>query len=315
MLEMKYELLKERADAVPGLLEDCRACPRNCGVNRLKNERGFCKSGARPVIYAHQAHYGEEPPLSGRAGSGAIFFSNCNLRCSYCQNFKFSQLGEGRELSCEELAYIMLELQKAGCHNINLVTPTHFAPQIIQSLFIAIGKGLSIPIVYNTSGYEVLETLKLLEGIVDIYLPDMRYGDDDAAYRYSQAKGYVGVNRASVCEMYRQVGNLALDDNGVAKRGMIIRHLVLPSRLSGTGKVFKFIKDELSADMYISLMSQYVPLYKAHLDSMICRSITKDEYNEAVGLLELYGLHNGWVQDYMEVDYQSGYLGTNLVAR
>src|SRR3989338_9484248 len=212
MLKRRSIALKERASSVGRLLERCELCPRKCGVNRLKNERGFCRSGRNPIIYAYQAHFGEEPPLSGYNGSGTIFFSNCNLRCIYCQNFKFSQMGEGREVSSARLAAIMLELQQEGCHNINLVTPTHFMPQIIEALYQATEKGLSMPIVYNTSGYESVEILKLFDGIVDIYLPDMRYADDSIAHRYSSAIEYIGINGAAVTEMYRQVGDLVVDE-------------------------------------------------------------------------------------------------------
>ena len=279
------------------MLESCSICPRKCGVNRLKGERGFCKTAVNPEVYSFMAHHGEEPPISGKKGSGTIFFSNCNMACAYCQNYEFSQQGRGREVDCEELSSIMLQLQKYGCHNINLVTPTHIMPQILKALATAIAGGLKLPIVYNTGGYELPQVIKLLDGIVDIYLADMRYADDQPAVQYSHAPDYPRYNMQSVKEMHRQVGNAEVDSNGIIKRGLIIRHLVLPHQISGTDKIMKFIKEELSQDTYVSLMSQYLPYHKASTFRSICRRITEAEYEEAKELLQKYGLHNGWVQE------------------
>jgi putative pyruvate formate lyase activating enzyme len=290
--------LQNRIEAAYQLLESCRVCPRECGVNRLKDEKsGFCRSGLNPVISSGSPHHGEEPPLSGTKGSGTIFFANCNLKCTYCQNYPISQLGNGAERTVGELACQMVWLQEQGCHNLNLVTPTHFMPQILRALGIARERGFSLPIVYNTSGYESVEALRLLDGIVDIYLPDMRYADDTVGLKYSGAPHYAGINRSGIKEMYRQVGNLVLDANGVAQRGLIIRHLVLPGGISGTEGVMKFLAEEVSKDVHISLMSQYFPAYKANENKDINRRISEKEYDEAYDIKMKYGLENGWVQE------------------
>ncbi len=291
--------LQNRIEKAYQLLESCRVCPRECGVNRLKDDKiGFCRSGLNPVLSSVSPHHGEEPPLSGTRGSGTIFFTNCNLRCVYCQNYPISQLGNGIERTDGELACQMLWLQEQGCHNLNLVTPTHFVPQILKALGLARERGFTLPIVYNTSGYDSVETLRLLDGIVDIYLPDMRYSDEAVARKYSIAPHYPEINRAAVKEMYRQVGNLVLDDEGIAKRGLIIRHLVLPGALSGTEGVMKFLSEEISKNVYISLMSQYFPAYKANEIKELSRRITAKEYEEARGIMEKYGLENGWMQEF-----------------
>jgi len=291
--------LEKRTEAAYRLLESCRVCPRECGVNRLKNDKlGFCRSGLNPVISSVSPHHGEEPPLSGTKGSGTIFFANCNLRCVYCQNYPISQMGNGEERSPGELACQMLWLQEQGCHNLNLVTPTHFMPQILKALDIARERGFKLPIVYNTSGYDSLESLRLLDGIVDIYLPDMRYSDDRTSLKYSIAPHYSEINRAAIKEMYRQVGNLVMDENGIAKRGLIIRHLILPCGLSGTERIMKFLAEEISKDVYISLMSQYFPAYKAGEHGEINRRITEKEYDAAYDIKMKYGLKNGWVQEF-----------------
>ena len=290
--------LQKRVEAAYSLLESCRVCPRRCRVNRLKNDKlGFCRSGLNPVISSINAHHGEEPPLSGTKGSGTIFLTNCNLRCAYCQNYPISQLGNGAERTPGELACQMIWLQEQGCHNLNLVTPTHFMPQILKAFGIARQRGFNLPVVYNTSGYESLEALRLLDGIVDIYLPDMRYSDEDAARTYSVAPHYQEINRAAIKEMYRQVGNLVLDEDGIAARGLIIRHLILPGGLSGTEGVMKFLAEEISKDVHISLMSQYFPAFKAHEFNELSRRITDDEYETAYQAMVKYGLENGWVQE------------------
>ncbi|MEK6744899.1 MAG: radical SAM protein [Nitrospirota bacterium] len=291
--------LEHRIEEACKLLEACRVCPRECGVNRLKDDKlGFCRSGLNPVVSSVSPHHGEEPPLSGTKGSGTIFFTNCNLHCVYCQNYPISQMGNGVERTVGELACQMMSLQDAGCHNLNLVTPTHFVPQILRAIGIARERGFDLPIVYNTSGYESLETLRLLDGIVDIYLPDMRYNDNAVALRYSVAPHYVEINRAAIKEMYRQVGNLVIDEEGFAKRGLIVRHLVLPGGLAGTEGVMKFLAEEISRDVYISLMSQYFPAYKTGEFPEINRRIHEQEYDEAYESKMRYGLKNGWVQEF-----------------
>ncbi len=290
--------IEHRIEQAYQLLERCRVCPRECGVDRLKNDKiGFCRSGLNPVVSSASAHHGEEPPLSGTKGSGTIFLANCNMKCVYCQNYPISQLGNGVEKTSAELACQMLWLQEQGCHNCNLVTPTHFMPQILKAWGLARERGFILPLVYNTSGYDSVEALRLLDGIVDIYLPDMRYSDDRVAMLYSLAPHYVAVNRAAVREMFRQVGNLELDAHDIAKRGLIIRHLVLPGGLSGTEGVMKFLAEEISKDVHISLMSQYFPAYKASEFKELSRRATTEEYEEAYRTMEQYGLENGWVQE------------------
>lgn len=278
-------------------LESCSICPRKCAVNRLKGEKGFCKTGARAKVYSFMPHHGEEPPISGKNGSGTIFFSNCNMACLYCQNYEFSQEGRGREVDDEELSSIMLKLQEEGCHNINLVTPTQIIAQILKAVTAAIKKGLKIPLVYNTSGYELPQTIRLLDGIVDVYIADMRYADNWAAEEYSDAPDYPFYNMQSLKEMHRQVGVAEIDDQGIIRRGLLIRHLVLPNGISGTDKIMKFIREELSPDTYVSLMSQYLPYYKASASKLIARRISKEEYAKAKEILNKYGLDNGWVQE------------------
>jgi len=279
------------------MLKVCQICPRRCKVNRLKDEKGFCKTGLRPKVCSFLPHHGEEPAISGECGSGTIFFSNCNMGCVYCQNYEFSQLGQGREVEAGELADFMLQLQKMGCHNINLVTPTHVMPQILKALDMAIARGLKIPIVYNTGGYELAEVIKLLEGIVDIYLPDMRYADSDMAIKYSLAPDYPRYNQRALKEMHRQVGVAEMDNYGIIKRGVIIRHLVLPDKIAGTDKIMQFIAQELSPDSYVSLMSQYRPCYQANKFKEISRRLRAEEYEEAKEAMQKYGLSNGWIQE------------------
>lgn len=293
----KLKTLSRVSEKAFRLLESCCICPRRCKVNRLKGELGFCKTGLLPRVCSYLAHHGEEPPISGTRGSGTIFFSYCNMGCVYCQNYEFSQLGQGREVDFEALARFMLELQNMGCHNINLVTPTHVMPQILKALEIAISKGLKIPILYNTGGYELAQIIRLLEGIVDIYLPDMRYADSDTAVKYSSASEYPRYNQESVKEMHRQVGIADIDDNGIIKKGLVIRHLVLPNNIAGTDKIMKFISEEISQDTYISLMSQYVPYYKASEFREISRRLKYREYEDAKQIMQKYGLHNGWIQE------------------
>ena len=294
-----------------GLLESCSLCPRRCGVNRLKGQKGLCNTGLKPKVYSFMPHHGEEPPISGKNGSGTIFFSFCNMNCVYCQNYEFSQLGKGKEVREKELAGIMLELKNLGCHNINLVSPTHIMPQILKSLEIALEKGLDIPIVYNTGGYELPEVVSLLDGIIDIYLADMRYADNAAAIKYSGAPGYPEFNRQSIKEMYRQTGAVDFDDSGIMKKGLIIRHLVLPDNASGTAEIMRFISQEVSADTYISLMSQYYPCYRSGEFPEINRRISRDEYRQAQEAMEEYGMDKGWIQESFGLER---FAGTNIKA-
>lgn len=290
--------LRLRAKKASDRLLECRLCPRRCGINRLAGETGFCRGGAIAKVASHNVHHGEEPPLSGTRGSGTIFFSYCILHCVYCQNYPISQLGEGNEATAVELAKMMLKLERKGCHNINLVTPTHYIPQILEALALSVEQGFKLPVVYNTSGYELPETLDLLDGVVDIYLPDMRYAEQEPAGQYSAAPDYPEVNRAAIKEMHNQVGDLVQDDDGIATRGLIIRHLVLPGNMAGTEKTMEFIAEDISPDTYVSLMSQYFPAYKALGKALIDRRITTAEYVEAQDILKTHGLKNGWKQDY-----------------
>lgn len=289
--------LAKRVNLARNLLKSCCICPRKCKVNRAKNEKGACSTGLKPKVSSYFLHHGEEPPISATSGSGAIFFTYCNLKCVYCQNYKLSQEGEGREVEPAELAEFMLKLQQQGAHNINLVTPTHVMPQILESLLIAIKGGLNLPLVYNTGGYELASIIKLLKAIVDIYLPDMRYADAFEAEKYSAAPNYPLFNQEAVKEMFRQVGNAQINKKGIIEKGLIIRHLVLPNHIAGSEKVFSFIKNELSSQCYISLMSQYFPCYKAGEFALINRRISYEEYQEAINSMTKLGLTSGWLQE------------------
>jgi putative pyruvate formate lyase activating enzyme len=295
--------LARRIDRAYEILRHCTLCPRACGIDRFADKRGYCGAGAEPVVASWTAHIWEEPPISGTKGSGTIFFSHCTGRCLFCQNYPISQLGVGRRVSIQRLADMMLELQARGCHNINLVTPTHFVPQILAALSLAIEGGLRLPLVYNSSGYETVETLHLLEGVVDIYLPDAKYGDDGVATQLSGFQGYVAANRAALQEMYRQVGqDLILDENGLALRGLIIRHMVLPEGLSGTHEVLAWIARELSPFIHISLMAQYFPAHKAVGDPVLGRRISDEEYLQALEAFDSAGLERGWRQTDCETE-------------
>lgn len=284
--------LRERVKEAYKRLEACDICPRECGANRREGIKGaICRTGERAVVSSYNPHFGEEAPLVGRGGSGTIFFSWCNLKCQFCQNYEISQLGDGREVEPEELAAMMLRLQAMGCHNINLVSPTHVVPQILAGLLIAAEAGLRLPLVYNTGGYDSLKTLQLLDGVVDIYMPDMKYAHADAALRYSKIKNYPLVNQAAVKEMHRQVGDLILDERGVALRGLLIRHLILPHGLAGTAEIVRFLAEEVSKNTYLNLMDQYRPCYKAHQIRELNRRITPEEYAEAIQLAAEAGLH------------------------
>ncbi len=289
------KITKELIDEFYNLLSPCRICPRECKVDRLKREVGNCKAGLEVKISSYHQHFGEEPPLVGKHGSGTIFFTHCNLHCVYCQNYEISQLGMGRQVILEELARMMLRLQNLGCHNINFVTPTPWVPQIIKALIIAQEKGLNIPIVYNCGGYESVETLKLLEGIVDIYMPDIKYANNECAEKYSGVQEYWDVVRPALKEMHSQVGDLVVE-NGIAKKGLLIRHLVLPNNITGSKKCFEFISQELSKNTVVNPMAQYYPTFKADQSQEINRRITAQEYQQVLADLEKYGLDKGFKQ-------------------
>ena len=273
------------------MLEECRVCPRHCGANRLAGESGKCQVTQQVVVSSYGPHFGEEAPLVGRHGSGTIFFAYCNLRCVFCQNYTISQLGEGSPVTREELAQMMLSLQARGCHNINLVSPTHVVPYILEALELAVSRGLYLPLVYNSGGYDSLETLELLDGIVDIYMPDMKYSDGKIAEQLSGIKDYPVVNRAAIKEMYRQVGDLQIDETGIACRGLLVRHLVLPNRLAGTQEVVRFLAQEVSTNTYLNIMAQYYPSYKAFDMPQLARPVSRQEFSEAVDLAHQQGLY------------------------
>ncbi len=271
-------------------LEECCLCPRHCGVNRRAGESGKCHITRQVLVSSYGPHFGEEAPLVGRHGSGTIFFTYCNLRCVFCQNYTISQLGEGSEVNREELARMMLSLQARGCHSINLVTPTHVVPYILDALELAVGMGLYLPLVYNSGGYDAVDTLKLLDGIVDIYMPDLKYADEKTAERLSGIKDYPSVNKVAIREMHRQVGDLWLDEQGIAQRGLLVRHLVLPNRLAGTEEVVRFLAREVSPNTYLNIMAQYHPCHKAFDVPLLARPVNKQEVCEAIDLAHRQGL-------------------------
>jgi putative pyruvate formate lyase activating enzyme len=278
-------------------LGSCDLCPHDCRVNRLAGDVGVCGAGARPKIASANIHRGEEPPISGVHGSGTVFFSGCSLTCRFCQNFPISQLGTGSDLTVRELAERMLRLQKQRAHNVNCVTPTHYLPQILAALFVAIRSGFNLQVVWNSSGYERVDALALLDGIVDVYLPDMKYAADEPAAALSGAPGYGAINRLAVTEMLRQVGHLQTDDEGIAIRGLIIRHLVLPGGNAGSNDTLHWIAEHLGRDTHVALMSQYFPAHQAGATPGMDRPLTHEEYDAAVASLEEAGLENGWVQE------------------
>jgi putative pyruvate formate lyase activating enzyme len=282
--------LEKRVEAAYGRLEACDICPRRCGVNRRAGELGACRTGEQALVSSVGPHFGEESPLIGWGGSGTIFFSWCNLQCQYCQNAAISQLGQGDPVSPEELASSMLSLQRHGCHNVNLVSPSHVVPQILAATLIAAQAGLRLPLVYNTGGYDSLETLALLDGVVDIYMPDVKYAGAAVGERYSRVREYPAINQAAVREMHRQVGDLLVDEQGIALRGLLVRHLVLPEGLAGTSEVVRFLAS-LSRDTYLNVMDQYRPCYKAGHLPPLDRPITRAEYQEAVRLAQEAGLY------------------------
>jgi putative pyruvate formate lyase activating enzyme len=292
--------LKKRADELWAIMESCRLCPRRCGVNRLEGVRGFCRApGTTLVVASFHAHFGEERPLVGNGGSGTIFLTHCNLRCVFCQNWEISQLGRGSETSIDALADMMLHLQGIGCHNVNLVTPTHYSAPILKALDVAAGAGLRLPIVYNTSGWERLEILELLDGIVDIYLPDFKYWDSDMSAKYSSgAESYPEIAKEALLEMDRQVGVARPAQNGIMQRGLMIRHLVMPNNAGGSEKIMEWIAGNLPKDTYVNIMAQYNPVHGAYRYPEISRRITSEEYKSAVERAQEVGLTNLDIQGY-----------------
>lgn len=295
-LKLSEKQWADKEELARSLISCCRCCPRFCNVDREKDERGVCGAGKELVIASSGAHFGEEPPISGWKGSGTIFFTFCPMGCVYCQNYPFSQLGQGRQKTIDEFVSIMIKLQAEGCHNINLVTPTHFVPQIFWGINKARKAGLTIPLVYNTSSYDSLEALSLMEGIIDIYLADIRYTDQEKSLRYSGTKNYPQASSKAIKEMYRQAGPLQVGRDAVALGGLLIRHLVLPNAISGTKEAFAFIAKELSPKVPVSLMSQYFPAYNADKYPELNRHITREEYKDALELLDVFDLTQGWRQ-------------------
>lgn len=283
-------ILKQKVKTSGNLLSDCTLCPKKCRVNRLEGKTGICKTGKNAVVASFDAHFGEEAPLVGTHGSGTIFFSYCNLLCNFCQNYEISHLGEGREVSSEILGKMMFSLQQSGCHNVNLVTPSHVVPQILSALEIAIEMGLSIPLVYNSSAYDALETLKILDGIIDIYMPDVKFFDPSVAKKTCNSYDYPLISMASIKEMHRQVGNLVVDDSNIALKGLLVRHLVLPKNFAGTKEIMTFISEEISKETYVNIMPQYRPCGMAHTIKELSSHITKEEFADALETAKLAGI-------------------------
>jgi len=283
-------LLQERIQKAFAVLESCRLCPRNCGVNRLNGEFGFCETGRNAIVASYNAHFGEESPLVGRSGSGTIFISSCNLLCSFCQNYEISHGEEGDEVGPEQMAHMMVQLSQAGCHNINFVTPTHVVPQILEALPYAIELGLRVPLVYNSGGYDSWETLELLEGIFDIYMPDFKFWNKRWAGRYCDAPDYREAAISALREMHRQVGDLVMDERGIAYRGLLVRHLVMPNQVAGTEEIMEFLAKEISPHTYVNVMDQYRPCGSAHRDEFINRRLQSKEYRVAVSAAKRAGI-------------------------
>ena len=287
----KEGILQERIEAALAILENCRLCPRHCGANRLEGELGVCRTGREAVVSSYSPHFGEEDPLVGRQGSGTIFMTHCNLGCVFCQNYEISHLSEGVKVSSSDLAQMMLTLQRRGCHNINFVTPTHMVPQILEALPEAIAGGLKVPLVYNCGGYEEVDSLRLLDGIFDIYMPDFKFWDSEVATRFCSAPDFPAKACAAVKEMHRQVGDLTLNEEGIAQRGLLVRHLVMPEGLAGTREIMRFLAKEVSQDTYVNVMSQYRPCGEAHKFPELRRAITTGEFREAVSIAQEEGIH------------------------
>jgi putative pyruvate formate lyase activating enzyme len=282
--------LPGRVEKAFALIAPCRLCPRKCGGNRLEGERGYCETGKMARVASYNAHFGEEAPLVGRYGSGTIFISSCNLLCNFCQNYEISHQKEGVDVTPQEMAAMMIRLAEGGCHNINFVTPTHVVPQLLESLLHAIPQGLRVPLVYNSGGYDSVETLELLEGVFDIYMPDFKFWDEKLAERYCHAHDYRTIAMAAIREMHRQVGDLVLDDRGVAVRGVLVRHLVMPNQVAGTREIMDFLAREISPDTYVNVMDQYRACGKAHQDKLINRRLTSQEFRDAMDSARKAGL-------------------------
>ncbi len=287
---LKDGSLAARVSEAREMLRECRVCPRQCMLNRLAGETGFCGLGEQAVVSSANPHFGEESPLVGRGGSGTIFFTSCNLKCLFCQNFEISHLMEGQEVDAAGLGRLMLNLQEMGCHNINFVTPSHVVPQILDAVLTAALNGLRVPLVYNTGAYDSLETLKLLDGIVDIYMPDLKFMDSRMSKELMDAEDYPAVARAAIIEMHRQVGDLEIDEDGIAVRGLLVRHLVMPEGLAGTGEAMTFLADEVSRNTYVNIMNQYRPCGRAFEKPSINRSTTRGEYALAVETAQKAGI-------------------------
>lgn len=283
-------LLKEKIQAARDMITTCTLCPRQCGVDRTAGETGVCRTGVRAWVSSFNPHFGEEAPLVGTGGSGTIFFTNCNLGCCFCQNYDISHLGQGQPVTDAQLAGLMLELQRIGCHNINYVTPSHVVPQILSAVDIATEKGLKIPLVYNTSAYDSLATLHLLDSVIDIYMPDFKFWDPGAADITCNAPDYPEIARQAVLEMHRQVGDLEVDSEGIASRGLLVRHLVMPGHLAGTGDIMKFISREVSANTFVNIMPQYRPCGETDASSSLSRSLTAEEFESALEIAAASGL-------------------------
>ena len=297
--------LESRVEALEALLTRCTVCPRDCLNNRVNDEIAACYSGRLPIVSSYTPHFGEEPPLVGTRGAGNIFFGNCNLRCVYCQNYQISQTHKEQlknQVTHDRLAEMMLELQARGCHNINFVSPTHFAPQMARAVLIAAKRGLSLPIVYNTNAYDSVAVLRLLDGIVDVYLPDLKYAEDDAGFRYSKVRSYGACSRAAITEMYRQMGDeLVFNEDGLLKRGLVIRLLVLPNDIAGVRESLEWIHGELNPRVAVSLMAQYYPTHQAGTNQrfvLLSRRIRESEWVRAVAALDELGMEEGWMQEY-----------------
>ena len=294
----KEQLIRERLPLLQQLLSPCRLCPRNCGVDRLQGELGFCKVGSQIRVASWAQHRGEEPPISGTRGSGTIFASGCTLGCFFCQNFPFSQLGNGQLMTAKELGALYTRLARAGAHNLNFVTPTHVVPMLLDAWLCSDDRAKALPLVYNCSGYESAEVIDLLAGIIDIWLPDIKYSQNSVAAELSKVADYVEVNRRTLKQMWRQAGLLQIDPaTGIASRGMIIRHLVLPGNLSGSEESLRWLRQEIGADVFLSVMSQYFPAYKAFDHPIMSRSLEPEEYITVLDLIEELGFTNVWAQD------------------
>ncbi|NSW82030.1 MAG: radical SAM protein [Syntrophothermus sp.] len=282
--------MRARVEELKNRLRCCNTCPHHCEVDRLAGERGFCRTGSNPVVASYGPHFGEESVLVGSKGSGTIFFTYCVMRCVFCQNFEISQLGEGEEITTEALADIMISLQRRGCHNINLVSPTHVIPMIVEAVYLAVPKGLAVPLVYNTGGYEDVATLKLLDSIIDIYMPDVKFADNQKARKYTGCRSYFDVAKAAIREMHRQVGDLKIDSQGLAVKGLLVRHLVLPNNLADSEAVLKFLAEDISPNTVVNIMAQYHPAYRTSHYPELARRIRREEYAHVVEFARALGM-------------------------